>query len=151
MWNSEAEPNEDNSKLEQTAKRELDHGGSDDSTSKATEDKAKKQRTEVINNPTDTNDRRYQTNSETLGPVQPIDAAIYLAKLGESVCKMGVILIEQEDESNMNNSLSILVDTLLCILEPLFCLAQQVPELYVHSQDILENLMDDLDKIMQGF
>ncbi|VVC46551.1 Hypothetical protein CINCED_3A023900 [Cinara cedri] len=64
---------------------------------------------------------------------------------------MGVILIEQEDESNMNNSLSILVDTLLCILEPLFCLAQQVPELYVHSQDILENLMDDLDKIMQGF
>ncbi|VVC26880.1 Hypothetical protein CINCED_3A013402 [Cinara cedri] len=150
MSKSEAEPNEDNSKLEQTAKLELDHGDSEDSTSKVIEDTAEKPSTEVMNNLTDTNDIKCQTESETLRTIQPIDVAAHLALLGESLTNMGERLKKHEGEVDVNNSLSVLLDSLLCTLGPLLCLTQQVPELNVNSQETLEKLMDDIAYIMPG-
>lgn len=51
---------------------------------------------------------------------------------------------------DVNGSVSVLLDSLLCALGPLICLTQQVTELDANSQETMSQLIDDIAYIMPG-
>lgn len=81
---------------------------------------------------------------------QPVDVAAHLKLLGESLSIIGERLKEHEGQIAVSGSLSVLLDSLLCVLGPLMCLTSQVPETNVCSQDMLNKLLDNIAYIMPG-
>ncbi|KAE8749785.1 hypothetical protein FOCC_FOCC003524 [Frankliniella occidentalis] len=81
---------------------------------------------------------------------QPVDVAAHLKLLGESLSIIGERLKEHEGQIAVSGSLSVLLDSLLCVLGPLLCLTSQVPETNVCSQDMLSKLLDNTAYIMPG-
>lgn len=81
---------------------------------------------------------------------QPVDVAAHLKLLGESLSIIGARLKEHEGQIAVSGSLSVLLDSLLCVLGPLMCLTSQVPETSVCSQDMLSKLLDNIAYIMPG-
>lgn len=81
---------------------------------------------------------------------QPIDVAAHLRLLGESLSIIGERLKEHEGQIAVSGSLSVLLDSLLCVLGPLLCLTQQVPEMNVCPQQQLTKMLDNIAYIMPG-
>ncbi|XP_034230401.1 HMG box-containing protein 4 [Thrips palmi] len=81
---------------------------------------------------------------------QPVDVAAHLKLLGESLSIIGERLKEHEGQIAVSGSLSVLLDSLLCVLGPLLCLTSQVPQTDVCTQDMLSKLLDNTAYIMPG-
>ncbi|XP_075235725.1 uncharacterized protein LOC142332908 isoform X1 [Lycorma delicatula] len=81
---------------------------------------------------------------------QPIDVAAHLRLLGESLTIIGERLKEHDGQIAVSGSLSVLLDSLLCVLGPLLCLTQQVPEMNVCPQQQLTKILDNIAYIMPG-
>ncbi|XP_039295415.1 HMG box-containing protein 4 [Nilaparvata lugens] len=81
---------------------------------------------------------------------QPIDAAAHLKLLGESLSIIGERLKEHDGQIAVSGSLSVLLDSLLCVLGPLLCLTQQVPETDVCPPQQLSKILDNIAYIMPG-
>lgn len=50
----------------------------------------------------------------------------------------------------VSGSLSVLLDSLLCVLGPLLCLTQQIPEMNICPQQQLNKILDNIAYIMPG-
>ncbi|RZF41898.1 hypothetical protein LSTR_LSTR005666 [Laodelphax striatellus] len=81
---------------------------------------------------------------------QPIDVAAHLKLLGESLSIIGERLKEHDGQIAVSGSLSVLLDSLLCVLGPLLCLTQQVPETDVCPPQQLSKILDNIAYIMPG-
>uniref|UniRef100_T1J7G7 HMG box domain-containing protein n=1 Tax=Strigamia maritima TaxID=126957 RepID=T1J7G7_STRMM len=93
--------------------------------------------------------------------IAPIDVAAHLKLLGESLSIIGQRLTEREVkiwrqiESNfgqiaVSGSLSVLLDSTLCALGPLFCLSAELPEFEDCSHETLGSILDNIAYIMPG-
>uniref|UniRef100_A0A0A9YEZ1 HMG box-containing protein 4 n=2 Tax=Lygus hesperus TaxID=30085 RepID=A0A0A9YEZ1_LYGHE len=80
----------------------------------------------------------------------PLDVAAHIRLLGESLTIIGERLTEHEGQIAVSGSFSVLLDSLLCVLAPLMCLTQQVPQMNVIPQEQLSSLMDNIAYIMPG-
>ncbi|CAB0005688.1 unnamed protein product [Nesidiocoris tenuis] len=59
-------------------------------------------------------------------------------------------VFSDEGQIAVSGSLSVLLDSLLCVTVPMMCLTQQVPELNVVPQEQLSQMMDNIAYIMPG-
>ncbi|BES92584.1 HMG box domain containing 4 [Nesidiocoris tenuis] len=80
----------------------------------------------------------------------PLDVAAHIRLLSESLSIIGERLNEHEGQIAVSGSLSVLLDSLLCVTVPMMCLTQQVPELNVVPQEQLSQMMDNIAYIMPG-
>ncbi|XP_071444152.1 HMG box-containing protein 4 isoform X2 [Hetaerina americana] len=82
---------------------------------------------------------------------QPVDVAAHLGLLGESLMIIGERLTEHEGQIAVSGSLSVLLDSLLCAIGPLLCLAQQIPEAaHACPQHTLSKILDNIAYVMPG-
>nr|XP_043884979.1 uncharacterized protein LOC122771460 isoform X3 [Solea senegalensis] len=79
--------------------------------------------------PTDTDWVTLRATPESPGDQDPVSAAAHLHLLGESLFLIGHHLQETDKKVCTSSSLSLLLDSLLCALAPVFCLTAQIPEL----------------------
>ncbi|ALC48372.1 CG4617 [Drosophila busckii] len=77
---------------------------------------------------------------------EAIDAAAHLKLLGESLTLIGERLKEHNGHVALSGSLSVLLDSLLCSMGPLLCLATQIPGLE-NKPELATNLASTLDNI----
>ncbi|XP_045122036.1 HMG box-containing protein 4-like isoform X2 [Portunus trituberculatus] len=81
----------------------------------------------------------------------PIDVAAHIKLLGESLNNIGQKLKEHEGQIAVSGSLSVLLDSMLCVLGPLTCLADHVAHLKGSvSQSTLTQTLDNIAYIMPG-
>lgn len=81
----------------------------------------------------------------------PIDVAAHLNLLGESLNNIGQKLKEHEGQIAVSGSLSVLLDSMLCVLGPLICLSNQLEETKgAIPEHTLTNILDNIAYIMPG-
>ncbi|KAK7074726.1 high mobility group [Halocaridina rubra] len=81
----------------------------------------------------------------------PIDVAAHIKLLGESLNNIGQKLKEHEGQIAVSGSLSVLLDSMLCVLGPLTCLTAQVEQMKGAVSDAtLMNILDNIAYIMPG-
>lgn len=81
----------------------------------------------------------------------PIDVAAHIKLLGESLNNIGQKLKEHEGQIAVSGSLSVLLDSMLCVLGPLTCLTAQVEQMRGAVPDAtLMNILDNIAYIMPG-
>ncbi|XP_042857648.1 uncharacterized protein LOC122243955 [Penaeus japonicus] len=81
----------------------------------------------------------------------PIDVAAHIKLLGESLNNIGQKLKEHEGQIAVSGSLSVLLDSMLCVLGPLTCLTAQVEEIRgAVPEPTLMNILDNIAYIMPG-
>lgn len=81
----------------------------------------------------------------------PIDVAAHIKLLGESLNNIGQKLKEHEGQIAVSGSLSVLLDSMLCVLGPLTCLTAQVEQMRGAVPDTtLMNILDNIAYIMPG-
>ncbi|XP_076037647.1 uncharacterized protein LOC143023059 isoform X2 [Oratosquilla oratoria] len=81
----------------------------------------------------------------------PIDVAAHLKLLGESLNNIGQKLKEHEGQIAVSGSLSVLLDSMLCVLGPLACLTTQIDEIRdAIPQQTLSKILDNIAYIMPG-
>ncbi|XP_028404444.1 HMG box-containing protein 4-like isoform X2 [Dendronephthya gigantea] len=80
---------------------------------------------------------------------EAIDMAAYLKLLGESLCSIGMCL-KRQDQMEVHGSLSVLLDTALCSIVPVFCLTSQIPELAGCSHETQAQILENLAYIIPG-
>ncbi|KAB7507048.1 hypothetical protein Anas_02016, partial [Armadillidium nasatum] len=79
----------------------------------------------------------------------PIDVAAHLNLLGESLNNIGQKLKEHEGQIAVSGSLSVLLDSMLCVLGPLICLSNQLEETKgAIPEHTLTNILDNIAYIM---
>lgn len=81
----------------------------------------------------------------------PIDVAAHIKLLGESLNNIGQKLKEHEGQIAVSGSLSVLLDSMLCVLGPLTCLTAQVSQMQgAVPEPTLMNILDNIAYIMPG-
>lgn len=81
----------------------------------------------------------------------PIDVAAHIKLLGESLNNIGQKLKEHEGQIAVSGSLSVLLDSMLCVLGPLTCLTAQVDETRgALPEHTLMSILDNIAYIMPG-
>jgi len=81
----------------------------------------------------------------------PIDVAAHIKLLGESLNNIGQKLKEHEGQIAVSGSLSVLLDSMLCVLGPLACLTAQVDETRgALPEHTLMSILDNIAYIMPG-
>ncbi|XP_071549380.1 uncharacterized protein [Panulirus ornatus] len=81
----------------------------------------------------------------------PIDVAAHIKLLGESLNNIGQKLKEHEGQIAVSGSLSVLLDSMLCVLGPLTCLTAQVSQMQgAVPEATLMNILDNIAYIMPG-
>lgn len=80
---------------------------------------------------------------------EAIDMAAYLKLLGESLCSIGMCL-KRQDQMEVHGSLSVLLDTALCSIVPIFCLTSQLPVMAGCSHETQAQILDNLAYIIPG-
>ncbi|ODM97907.1 HMG box-containing protein 4 [Orchesella cincta] len=78
-----------------------------------------------------------------------LDVAAHLSLLGESLKKMGEEFQNRKEQPDCE-SLSVLLDSLLCSVGPLLCLTQKVPELDCIPEDQLKRILNNVGYVMPG-
>ena len=98
-----------------------------------------------------TNEVSPPGNTYKVNGCTPIDVAAHLKLLGESLNNIGQKLKEHEGQIAVSGSLSVLLDSMLCVLGPLTCLTNQVEELKgAVSDNTLTTILDNIAYIMPG-
>ncbi|TRY66690.1 hypothetical protein DNTS_011621 [Danionella cerebrum] len=82
--------------------------------------------------------------------LDPIDAAAHLQLLGESLSVIGRRLQETEGMVTVSGSLSVLLDSLVCVFSSLSCLTTLVPELNGCPRQMLSSTLDNIAYVMPG-
>ncbi|XP_068210025.1 HMG box-containing protein 4 [Palaemon carinicauda] len=81
----------------------------------------------------------------------PIDVAAHIKLLGESLNNIGQKLKEHEGQIAVSGSLSVLLDSMLCVLGPLTCLTAQVEQMRgAVPETTLMTILDNIAYIMPG-
>ncbi|XP_022102849.1 HMG box-containing protein 4-like [Acanthaster planci] len=81
---------------------------------------------------------------------EPIDCAAHFKLLGESLKLVGDRLQNHVGQMEVHGSLSVLLDSTLCVLGPLMSLTSQVPELNCISKESISTTVDNIAYIMPG-
>jgi len=80
-----------------------------------------------------------------------IDVAAHMKLLGESLYNIGYKLKEHEGQIAVSGSLSVLLDSMLCVLGPLLCLTDQVPATRgAIDHETHTEILDNIAYIMPG-
>ncbi|TKC47862.1 hypothetical protein EI555_005521 [Monodon monoceros] len=81
---------------------------------------------------------------------EPVDVAAHLQLVGESLSLTGHHLQETEGMVAVSGNLSVLLDSIICVLGPLACVTTQLPELNGCPKQVLSNTLDHIAYIMPG-
>ncbi|ELT98126.1 hypothetical protein CAPTEDRAFT_128587, partial [Capitella teleta] len=90
------------------------------------------------------------THDEDSLNISPLMAAAHLKLLGESLGTIGARLQEHKGHIAVQGSLSVLLDSLICALGPLQCLANEIPELEGVAVTSARRTMENITYIMPG-
>lgn len=106
----------------------------------------------VHSSPETKSNRRQQGSKRKNVPrtcSEPIDVAAHLKLLGDSLSTIGESLKNHDGKVAVAGTLSVLLDSLLCSVVPLMCLAPRIQQLAGREgvKDLKDTLTDSLDNI----